>query len=94
MTSLQKIFKWLFTERRAFSQIYLLSGLQALMYLGITLGVQSIITYTMIGSVSTSLVVLCILTVISVVFVGFFQLWQMRINERQSQASMLRATLS
>ncbi|MCU0360444.1 MAG: HlyD family efflux transporter periplasmic adaptor subunit [Bacteroidia bacterium] len=81
MTSLQKIFKWLFSEGRAFSQIYLLSGLQALMYLGITLGVQSIITYTMIGTVSTSLVLLCLLTLISVVFVGLFQLWQMRINE-------------
>lgn len=72
---------WLFTERKAFTQIYLLSGLQALMYLGITLGVQSIITYTMAGRMSASLVVLCILTVISVMFVGFFQLWQMRINE-------------
>lgn len=81
MSSLQKILQWLFAQRKAFVQIYVLSGLQALLYAGITLGVQSVITYTMAGRVSTSLVLLCLLTVLSVLFVGLFQLWQMRINE-------------
>ena len=80
-----KIIKWLFLEKRAFSQIYLLSGLQAMMYLGITLGIQSVITYTMAGRTSVSLVLLCLLTVVAVVFVGLFQLWQMRINETVHQ---------
>lgn len=81
MSSLQKILKWLFTQRGAFIQIYLFSALQALMYAGITLGVQSVITYTMAGRFSASLVLLCVITVFSVVMVGWFQLWQMRIGE-------------
>lgn len=92
MTSIGKITKWLFTERKAFSQIYVLSGLQALMYAGITLGVQSIITYTMAGRMSASLIVLCVLTVVSVAFVGFFQLWQMRINETVYQRIFSKLT--
>jgi adhesin transport system membrane fusion protein len=92
MTAIGKISKWLFAERKAFSQIYLLSGLQALMYAGITLGVQSIITYTMAGRMSASLVLLCLLTVISVAFVGFFQLWQMRINETVYQRIFSKLT--
>ena len=76
-----KFFKWLMLERKVLLQIYLLVGLEGLMYLGITLGLQTIITYTTAGQFSASLILLCTLTVISVFFVGLFQLWQMRINE-------------
>lgn len=76
-----KFFKWLMLERKVLLQIYLLVGLEGVMYLGITLGLQTIITYTMAGQFSASLVLLCSLTIISVFFVGLFQLWQMRINE-------------
>ena len=81
MGTYYKFFKWLMIERRVLLQIYLLAALQGLMYLAITLGLQTIITYTMAGEFSASLVLLCTLTVFAVFFVGLFQLWQMRINE-------------
>ena len=81
MGTFYKFFKWLMIERKVLLQIYLLAALQGLMYLGITLGLQTIITYTMAGEFSASLILLCSLTIFSVFFVGLFQLWQMRLNE-------------
>jgi len=75
------LFKWLFKERAIIYKIYFLAILQGLMYLAIPLGIQGIITYIMAGSFSASLILLSIITIIVTAFIGFFQLWQMRINE-------------
>lgn len=75
------LFKWLYKERNIISKIYLLALLQGIMYLAITLGIQGIITFIMAGSFSASLLLLSIVTIIATFFIGFFQLWQMRINE-------------
>jgi multidrug resistance efflux pump len=75
------LFKWLFKERNIIYKIYLLALLQGLMYLAIPLGIQGIITYIMAGSFSASLILLSCITIIVTIFIGFFQLWQMRINE-------------
>ena len=79
------LFKWLFKEKSIIYKIYLLAILQGLMYLGIPLGIQGIITYIMAGSFSASLILLSTITVIVTIFIGFFQLWQMRINETLHQ---------
>ncbi len=63
--------------------------LQGLFYISIPLFIQSVITYTMAGSISVSLVLLCTFTVISVIFIGLFQLWQLRINETIQQSILL-----
>ncbi len=81
MTKFKLLFTWLYTERKVIRSIYALSFVQGLMYLMIPLGIQAIVTFVMAGSFSTSLVVLCVLTTILVAFIGFFQLWQMRITE-------------
>lgn len=79
------LFKWLFKERSIIYKIYLLALLQGFMFLAIPLCIQGIITYTMAGSFSASLVLLSCVTIVVTIFIGFFQLWQMRINETLHQ---------
>jgi multidrug resistance efflux pump len=55
------------------------------MYLAIPLGIQGIVTYIMAGSFSASLILLSSITICLTAFIGFFQLWQMRINETLHQ---------
>ncbi len=85
MNKAQLLFKWLFKERTIIYKIYLLAILQGLMYLAIPLGIQGIVTYIMAGRFSASLILLSSVTVIVTFFIGFFQLWQMRINETLHQ---------
>jgi multidrug resistance efflux pump len=49
------------------------------------MGIQAIVTYTMAGRLSASLLLLCIVTIIAVIFMGLFQLWKMRVNETIQQ---------
>ncbi len=79
------LFKWLLREQVIIRKIYFLAALQGLMYLSIPLGIQGIITFIMAGSFSASLILLSIVTIISTAFIGFFQIWQMRINETLHQ---------
>ncbi len=79
------LFSWLYNERRVISQIYLLALLQGIMYLAIPLGIQGVVTYIMAGSFSASLVLLSSVTILATCFIGFFQIWQMRINETLHQ---------
>ena len=75
------LFKWLFKEKSIVYKIYLLAVLQGLLYVSIPLGIQGVITYIMAGSFSASLILLCTVGIIVTAFIGFFQIWQMRINE-------------
>ena len=85
MNKPQLLFKWLLKERAIVAKIYLLAILQGLMYLAIPLGIQGIVTYIMAGSFSASLILLSSITICVTAFIGFFQLWQMRINETLHQ---------
>jgi ABC-type bacteriocin/lantibiotic exporter with double-glycine peptidase domain len=55
------------------------------MYIAIPVGIQGVVTYIMAGSFSASLILLCSITIVATTFVGFFQIWQMRINETLHQ---------
>lgn len=81
MSKSKLLFKWLNSERKIVSKIYILALLQGFMYLAIPLGIQGVITYIMAGSFSASLILLSSVTIIATMFIGFFQIWQMRINE-------------
>jgi multidrug resistance efflux pump len=81
MTKTKLLFKWLSNEKAIVYKIYILALLQGLMYLAIPLGIQGVITYIMAGSFSASLILLSSVTIIATMFIGFFQIWQMRINE-------------
>lgn len=79
------LFTWLYNERKVISRIYLLALLQGAMYLAIPLGIQGVVTYIMAGSFSASLILLSSITILVTCFIGFFQIWQMRINETLHQ---------
>jgi membrane fusion protein, adhesin transport system len=85
MNKPQLLFKFLLKEKSIVFKIYLLAILQGLMYLAIPLGIQGIVTYIMAGSFSASLILLSTITICVTAFIGFFQLWQMRINETLHQ---------
>ena len=59
---IQLIYQWFFNERLTLYRIYLLAALQGAMYLIVPLGIQGIITYTMAGRFSASLILIAIIT--------------------------------
>lgn len=81
MKSVRKLFRLLAPHNKNLQQIWLMAALQGVFYLAIPLGIQAIVTYIMSGQMSASLILLCSLTIVAVVFLGIFQLWQLRINE-------------
>ncbi|MBK6833368.1 MAG: hypothetical protein IPG89_03455 [Bacteroidetes bacterium] len=85
MHSFRKLIEILKPFNKYINQIYLLSILQGIFYLMVPLGIQAIVTYTMAGEMSSSLILLCCLTIASVAFIGIFQLWQIRITETIQQ---------
>jgi membrane fusion protein, adhesin transport system len=93
MKSLKKLLQLVSPEFANMRNIYLLAGLQGIFYLAVPLGVQSIITYTMAGQFSASLLLLAILTVTGVLFLGLFQLWQMRIDETIQQSLLVNVSI-
>ena len=79
------LFKWLANEKAILRKVYTLALLQGIMYIAIPIGIQGVVTYIMAGSFSASLILLCSITIVATMFVGFFQIWQMRINETLHQ---------
>lgn len=75
------LFRWLSREKKAIYNIYALALVQGALYVTVPLTIQGIITYTMAGRFSASLVLLSLLTVAVTLFIGLLQLWQMRLNE-------------
>lgn len=85
MNSIKKIISLISNNKMDIYQIYILAILQGIFYLLVPLGIQAIITYTMVGQLSASLLLISILTVTAVLFIGLFQLWQLRISETIQQ---------
>ena len=79
------LFRWLKGERVIVGRIYFLALMQGIMYVAIPLGIQGIITFIMAGRFSASLLLLSAITIAVTVFIGFFQVWQLRINETLHQ---------
>lgn len=89
MNELNRLLQLLQPLRANIRRIYLLSALQSLFYVAVPLGIQAVVTYTMTGKLSSSLFLLCALTILCLVFVSAFQLWQMRINETIQQSILV-----
>ncbi|MDZ4667905.1 MAG: HlyD family efflux transporter periplasmic adaptor subunit [bacterium] len=79
------LFRWLYKEQKVVYKIYFLALLQGVLYLIIPLGIQGIVTYTMAGRFSASLILLSFITIVVTFFIGILQLWQMRLNETLQQ---------
>jgi ATP-binding cassette, subfamily B, bacterial len=82
---LRRVLQVLKLERREISSIYFYAILNGLIQLSLPLGIQSIISFVLGGSISTSLVILIILVVAGVFFNGMVQVNQMRIIEKVQQ---------
>jgi membrane fusion protein, adhesin transport system len=93
MKSFRKLVRILHPLRNNIKQIYLLALLQGVFYLAVPLGIQAILTYTMAGELSSSLIILCSITIVGVAFIGLLQLWQMRINETIQQSLLVNIGL-
>ncbi len=85
MQKAKLLFTWLYRERKSLYSIYLLALLQGAMYLLIPIGIQGIVSFIMVGEFSASLILLSCITILVVGFIGFFQIWQIRVNETMHQ---------
>ena len=72
---------WLWKERRGIQRVYLMAALQSLLYIGLPLCIQGVITYTMAGHFSASLVLLSMVAVIFIALISVFKVWQFNLNE-------------
>ncbi len=90
MHSIKKLLRFLKPLYPQVRVIYILAILQGVFYLSVPLGIQAVVTYTMAGQMSASLVLLSTLTVLAVIFMGLFQMWKMRANETLQQHIVAR----
>lgn len=87
---LARILQVLKMEREEITSIYLYAVLNGVIQLSLPLGIQSIISFVLGGSISTSLVILILLVVTGVFFTGLVQVNQMRIIEKVQQKVFVR----
>ncbi|HCL06306.1 MAG TPA: ABC transporter [Chitinophagaceae bacterium] len=81
----RKFFALLKLDRKDVSAIYAFSILAGLVQLSLPLGIQTIISFVMAGSISTSIIVLIVLVVTGVFIYGLLQVRQMQIIEKIKQ---------
>ncbi|ULQ54423.1 peptidase domain-containing ABC transporter [Flavihumibacter fluvii] len=87
---IQRILAILKFQRTEISSIYFYAILNGLVQLSLPLGIQSIISFVLGGSISTSIIILIILVVAGVFFTGLFQVNQMRMIEKVQQQLFVR----
>ena len=87
---IKRILQVLKLDRKEISAIYFHAILNGLVQLSLPLGIQSIISFVLGGSISTSLVILIILVVLGVLFNGFISVQQMKLIEKVQQKLFVR----
>jgi ATP-binding cassette, subfamily B, bacterial len=87
---IQRVLAILTYQRADISAVYFYAMLNGLVQLSLPLGIQSIISFVLGGSISTSIVVLIVLVVAGVFFNGLFQVNQMRLIEKIQQQLFVR----
>jgi ABC-type bacteriocin/lantibiotic exporter with double-glycine peptidase domain len=92
-TPLWRILKVLRLEKQEITSVYFYAVLNGLIQLSLPLGIQSIISFVLGGSISTSLVILIIMVVLGVFLAGLVQVNQMKIIEKVQQKIFVRYSL-
>ena len=87
---LKRIFRVIQLEKNEISSVYFYAILNGLIQLSLPLGIQSIISFVLGGSITTSLVVLIIFVVSGVFLNGMLQVNQMRLIEKVQQKIFVR----
>ena len=88
--ALTKLYKLLVLDRKDIYAIYTFSIFTGLVQLSLPLGIQTIISFVLAGSVSTSIIILIILVVAGVFFTGLLQVKQMQLTEKIEQKIFVR----
>lgn len=86
----KKIFTLLRLDRKDVSAIYVFAILAGLVQLAMPLGIQTIISFVMAGTMSTSIVILILLVVLAVFLNGLLQVRQMQVTEKIQQKIYVR----
>ncbi len=89
----KKFFTLLRLEKKDISTIYVFAILAGLVNFATPLGIQTIISFVMAGSLSTSIVVLIVLVVVAVFIGGLLQVRQMQVIEKIQQKIFIRFSL-
>src|SRR5574343_1437183 len=90
VNSVKRILDIVRFERKEISAIYFYAILNGLIQLSLPLGIQSIVSFVLGGSFSTSLIVLISLVVAGVFFNGLLQVNQMQLIEKIQQKIFVR----
>lgn len=91
--SLRKFYRILRLDRKDISTIYFFAVLAGLVQLTLPLGIQTIISFVMAGSVSTSIVVLIGMVLTGTFLNGLLQVRQLQVIEKMKQKLFLRYSL-
>ncbi|MDI9366443.1 MAG: ABC transporter ATP-binding protein [Flavobacterium sp.] len=88
--SLKKFYQILRLDKKDISSIYAFAILAGIVSLSLPLGIQTIISFVMAGSVSTSIIILIVLVVLGTFLNGLLQVRQLEIIEKLKQKIFLR----
>jgi ATP-binding cassette, subfamily B, bacterial len=89
-SSLKKFYQILRLDKQDISSIYAFAILGGIVQLSLPLGIQTIISFVMAGSISTSIVILILLVVFGTFLNGLLQVRQLEIIEKLKQKIFLR----
>lgn len=89
-SALKKFYKILRLDKKDISSIYAFAILAGIVQLSLPLGIQTIISFVMAGSISTSIVILILLVVFGTFLNGLLQVRQLEIIEKLKQKIFLR----
>ena len=92
-SSLSKLNRILMLDRKDIFVIYMFAVIAGLVQLSLPLGIQSIISFVMAGSISSSIVVLIGMVVFGVFVNGLLQVRQLQIIEKVKQKLFVRYSL-
>ncbi len=89
----KKILALLKLDKKDVSSIYVFAILTGLVQLAMPLGIQTIISFVMAGSISTSMVILIVLVIAAVFISGLLQVRQQQVTEKIQQKIFVRYAL-
>ena len=93
LKSVRQLFKILRLDKKDISSIYFFAILGGLISLSLPLGIQTIISFVLAGSISASILVLIIMVVFGVFLNGLVQVRQMQVIEKIKQKIFTRYSL-
>ena len=91
--AISKFYRIFRLDRKDISSVYLFALLAGLVQLSLPLGIQTIISFVMAGSVSTSIVVLITMVLMGTFLNGLLQVRQLQVIEKLKQKIFLRYSM-